>query len=496
MSFPTTLALAALLSPLSPHAAGEDLAGVYPSTRTWVRTGLFPVCGPGDVWRLQSFEVSKGKDLQIACDAATVAFGRDGTDVLWAVVFPDEPAAIEGRLAPEAETAESILVRFAPSEISRVFPPKTVDERGDAWRRFEAHRIASRKMVWRWYTPSGGSTIVPADVTIVDVDTVEGPRRFFAIDRGSGEVAVVDDFVNQATPDARPIEGSEAERIFDEVWRAFDAEYPGFVELPDLDWERARETSKLLLAKVETNYDLGAVLCDMLGNLQDLHAWVGVDGQILPGYTRERPLNGSWNATQKALASQSGAGRNLVWGTTKDGFGYLGIHGLTDPSLPSHVDAALEELKDTSGMIVDLRFNGGGNELLARSVAARFLDEPRVYGRHRFREGSRHDELGPVMERSFEPRGPWRYDKPVVCLWGRKTLSSAESMAKMFGVCPQVTTMGSPSGGSSANPRQLELDGGIVVNLPRWLDLLEDGTALERRGVTPDLLVEHDASEF
>ncbi|MEM9378314.1 MAG: S41 family peptidase [Planctomycetota bacterium] len=500
MPFPTLLALAALLTPLAASAShfapGEDLSDVYPATREWSKQGLFPVCTAEDVWRLKSFEVSKGKDLEISCKKATVAFGRDGTDVLWAVVFPDEPAEIEGRLAPEDETAKSILLRFGPSEIARVFPAKTVDGRGDAWRRFEGHRVASRKMVWDWCTPAGNPTIVPKDVTIVDVDTVEGPRRFFAIRRNSGSVEVVDDFVNQATPAAEPIARRKAEKAFDEVWKAFDREYAGFVELPDVDWKKTGKESKKLLKRVETTYDLAAVLSDMLANLQDLHVWVKAGNDHLPGNTRERPLNGNWNATQKALAMQENGGQNLVWGKTKDGFGYLGVHGLSDEGLKERVDVALEALKDTPGMIVDLRFNGGGSELLARDVASRFLDEPRVYGWNRYRKGSRHDALGPVLERSFEPRGPWRYDRPVVCLWGRKTLSSAESMAKMFDVCPQVTTMGSPSGGSSANPRRIELSCGITVNLPRWLDLLEDGTALERRGVTPEVLVEHEASEF
>ncbi|MEM1450230.1 MAG: S41 family peptidase [Planctomycetota bacterium] len=351
-------------------------------------------------------------------------------------------------------------------------------------------------MVWNWCTPSGNTTIVPSSVTIVDIDTVEGPRRFFAIDRSSGSVEVVGDYARQATPPGEPIARRKAEKAFDEVWKAFDKEYAGFVELPHVDWKKLGKESKKLLDRVETTYDLGAVLSDMLANLEDLHVWVKAGNDHLPGYTRERPLNANWNATRKALKKQESGGKDLVWGTTKDGFGYIGVHGLNDEGLKGHVDAALEALKDTPAMIVDLRFNGGGSELLARDVASRFLDEPRVYGWNRYRKGSRHDSLGPVLERSFEPRGPWRYDKPVVCLWGRKTLSSAESMAKMFDVCPQVTTMGSPSGGSSANPRRIELSCGVTVNLPRWLDLLEDGTALERRGVTPDVLEEHEASEF
>jgi len=96
----------------------------------------------------------------------------------------------------------------------------------------------------------------------------------------------------------------------------------------------------------------------------------------------------------------------------------------------------------------------------------------------------------------FEPRGPWRYGAPVVLLQGRRTLSSAESMALMFAQCPQVTTLGDFTGGSSGNPRALQLECGITVNQPRWLDRDPEGNPVEHVGVRPDVLVEAAPSAF
>lgn len=241
---------------------------------------------------------------------------------------------------------------------------------------------------------------------------------------------------------------------------------------------------------------LASVLDDLLAQLEDLHVWVRCGDTVLQGYRRERVLNGNWNATKAQLADVHEVGRELVWGRTKDGYGYLGVHGLTDQDLPKHVDAALEALKDTPGLLVDLRFNGGGDELLGRAIAGRFLAAPVVYAKNQCRNGSKRDALGPVLDRVVEPRGPWRYDKPIVCLFGARTMSSAESLAAMFGECPGATTLGSATAGSSANPRRLELAHGIVVNLPRWLDMLPDGTPLERHGVIPDVRLDHPADAF
>jgi hypothetical protein len=478
------------------HPDRHDLAAIYPATRDWSAYGLSPVSTADDVWRLRSFSFNAGDDLSLHCDDATLVIGRDGTDVLWAVVLPDRTAAVRGSKASENEHAVSILLRFAPSEVGALFPPETVLSRGDAIRRFEAQRIARRKMVWRWTTQAGNPTIVPKPIVIVDIDTEEGPRRFWAINRQDGSVHRVDDFIDQPTPPMRPLRPDAALAAFDEVWSAFDREYAGFVLLPHVDWNDARERYRARVERVRSTFALAAILADMLAELEDLHVWVRDGDDWLVGYTRDRPLNASFAATRSQLSESRESGSELLWGRTHDGIGYLGVFGLNDEHLPHRVDDALSALRDTSAMIVDLRFCGGGDELLGRAIAGRFIAQPTVYSRNRYRNGPAHDDLGPLLDRIVEPRGPWRYDKPVVCLFGPHTLSSAESLAAMFAQCENVTTMGTATGGSSANPRRIELDCGITVNLPRWLDLLPDGTPIERHGVQPQIKLDHLPDAF
>ncbi len=56
--------------------------------------------------------------------------------------------------------------------------------------------------------------------------------------------------------------------------------------------------------------------------------------------------------------------------------------------------------------------------------------------------------------------------------------------------------MGDHTAGSSGNPRQLTLSGGITVNLPRWLTLKPNGKPLDKVGLLPDVKIEVAPGDF
>jgi len=79
---------------------------------------------------------------------------------------------------------------------------------------------------------------------------------------------------------------------------------------------------------------------------------------------------------------------------------------------------------DTRGLIVDVRANGGGDEPTAAQFAGRFVANRFVYACHQRRDGASHTNLTQKISRSVQPRGPWRYDRPVLLLIGERCISS------------------------------------------------------------------------
>src|SRR5262245_15068688 len=282
--------LSALLVPLLSLAiaspAPQDLAKRYPGKLTWVEQGLTWSCGAEDVWQLKAFELRFGKDFELSCGKASVGLGVHEGNVLWAVVFPEQPVTVRAKGQPgDGEQAISILLRFAPGEVGRVFPSKNVVGPGDPWLRARADRVFRNKIDGqRWSTPAGNPTVVQPGFTLVDLEgpvrpttgsepAASGKRRFYEIDGGANKLTYLPEFEEKQLPPEQPIAPKESTEVFDEVWEAFDREYANFVLLPKLDWKKTGDLARKSLPRVRTTFDLGAVLADMLASLEDLHVW-------------------------------------------------------------------------------------------------------------------------------------------------------------------------------------------------------------------------------
>ena len=485
-----TLSLIAILGSNAGFGQGIDLAAKYPARLEYrpVQLGYVWNCGPQDVWRLDSFSYELADQLSVKLGPSVVVFGRHDSTVLWAVILPDQPGQLDAKLSGGSDTVAHIWLRFHPSQLGRIFPVRTVKGPGAPEKRRIAKHICAWKIRGSWQ--NGGLPMVPEKgAVVIDLDTTKQVRRFFSINETAGGAEYYSDFENKPLPSSPKIDGKQALEIFDGAWQAFDREYAMFSIKPGVDWKALRGTYRPQAAKAETVYEVGAIVSEMLEHLEDLHVWVRVGGEMIPGYSRPRMLNGFWPALDGKIDGFTNTSQGFAWGRTPDGIGYVNIYRLGSGGLPKAFDTVLEQLADTWGLIIDLRFNAGGDELLARKVAGRFLREKRLYSYSQYRSGASHDDLGKKIERECEARGPWRYESPVVVLIGQHTMSSAESFALMLAQAPQVSTMGDRTAGSSANPRILSLPGNVNVNLPRWLDLKPDGKPLDNVGVVPDVEV-------
>jgi len=286
---------------------------------------------------------------------------------------------------------------------------------------------------------------------------------------------------------------------FDALWADMDRNYSYF-EHKQIDWVAIRDEYRPRFEAVESDAAFIEALQDTLSNLRDPHVRIVTPDGLKGTYGLPYTPNWNWDVIMADLTAVTQF-RNFAYTarTKEGGFGYFAYirQGRATPELVSHVIQSIRELKDAPGFILDLRTGAsGGDELLARQIASEFCGEDVVYATSKYRDGPAHSDFTRHYSRIL-PATDDAYTKPIVCILGSRVVSSGEGLAKMLLALPNVTSIGAPTRGSSGNPRSFDLPGlDYAVSYSRWVDMMPDGTAIEGRGVIPEILDEHTQDTF
>jgi carboxyl-terminal processing protease len=136
--------------------------------------------------------------------------------------------------------------------------------------------------------------------------------------------------------------------------------------------------------------------------------------------------------------------------------------------------------KNLKGLVIDLRFNGGGYLEGAVEIVSRFLKEGKVVTVKSRDSSSDHDVTGrPVLP-----------DLPLVVLINEGSASASEIVAGALQDHKRATIVGKKSFGKGTVQEVLDLPGGdsMRVTIAKWLT--PDGRDLGKEGVKPDIEVE------
>jgi hypothetical protein len=148
----------------------------------------------------------------------------------------------------------------------------------------------------------------------------------------------------------------------------------------------------------------------------------------------ELPAADQFKAPATCVAARSLAGN----------FGYVGFNDcLGDLATIAAFDSVLASLRNTAGLILDLRDTpSGGNTTVGRAILSRFVQTERPYQKHVLPSEERETGIRRSWLELVTPRGPFRYDRPVVVLVGRWTGSMGEGLAIGFDATRSATILG------------------------------------------------------
>src|SRR5688500_7507027 len=101
------------------------------------------------------------------------------------------------------------------------------------------------------------------------------------------------------------------------------------------------------------------------------------------------------------------------------------------------------------------------------------------------------------MVLSPPPLNVRRFDKPLVILTSAKCFSATDVFLSALKGLPNVTLVGTPSGGGSANVNTVRLaDTPVRVRLGTMVSFQADGRMFDKHGVEPDVRVEPAPAYF
>lgn len=220
--------------------------------------------------------------------------------------------------------------------------------------------------------------------------------------------------------------------------------------------------------------------------------------------------------------------------TLPENIGYLRIPSM-DRRLTAGIVRDLRGLLDTDGLIIDVRDNGGGHQSTLQAIYGFFLPadsppvvvnvaayrlSPRFKGNHiayrpTYRmswNGWTADDRNEIQSVAEDFRPEWKlpprqfsdwhymlvrrneeqqadapYDKPVVVLCNEGSFSATDNFLNAFEKLPQVTLVGTPSGGGSGARREFTLPNTrFRVSLSSMASFRTDGKTFDGNGISVD----------
>ena len=192
------------------------------------------------------------------------------------------------------------------------------------------------------------------------------------------------------------------------------------------------------------------------------------------------------------------AAGEIAWFKTVDNIGYLFIGSMADYSedlstIASDLAAgeaaiteALKDLADTDGLIVDARFNTGGEDQVALNFVRHFMSQSQVVYSKSAGSGAFATSIKEVV---LEPKGDNIYLKPAAVLVSGDTVSAAEVFTIAMSSLPQVTIIGEPTAGAFSDVLVKRLTSDILFGISNETYLDVRGKNYEGIGITPDVAV-------
>lgn len=293
---------------------------------------------------------------------------------------------------------------------------------------------------------------------------------------------------------------NDIDNNFEILWKTVDERYCFFDMKKDsiMDWNYAYDYYLAKAHRCKSMEELFYTFGDMLNELKDGHV------NLISSFDVSRyDIQGSYkdNFISNVIYSDRYLGRNyrkaggLSYKLLGDNIGYIYYGSFSDGFSEDNLSQVLNYFRNTKGLIIDIRGNGGGYISYVDQIAGRFTSTKLLSGYWQRKTGKGHSALSDLQALYLEPSGGTKYlDKPVAVLTNRDVFSAANNFAQTMKVLPQVKLIGDVTGGGSGLPISNELPCGWFLRFSSAIYYDAEKVCTEW-GIQPDIQASLDVQK-
>lgn len=327
-----------------------------------------------------------------------------------------------------------------------------------------------------------------------------------------------------------------------EVFAETVKEHYAFMELNTIDWNTLYERQKGKLNENTTDVDLYKVLEETLEKLNDNHAYLEATDEVYEALEAQEPdeQNDISNVEDlpeygdfqiAAMVAKHHLKEEMTkdswlvqWGKLNDTIGYIQVKSMwlyADLDIPETLieevgfvdayvktfytmyegdyiekeeegvrkimDRVMQDLSSMESIVVDVRFNGGGQDAVSFEILRRFVSEKIQVATQKLRYG---DQFSPTIP--LHVNGTLEaYNKPVYILTSQQTGSAAEAFAIATMAMKNVKRIGAPTSGAMSTALEKKLPNGWYFSISNEVYMDNEGNNYENIGVPVDYKQEY-----
>ena len=285
---------------------------------------------------------------------------------------------------------------------------------------------------------------------------------------------------------------------FQALWKIIDTRYC-YLDYKHINWDSIYTAYHQKLPAAKTNIAFFDLLGGMLAELKDGHVNLYSDFDLSRYWKwfQDYPDNFSSSLIEKDryLGKNYRIASGLKYRAIDNGhIGYIYYGSFADGFSDNNIAYVLSSFAACSGLIIDVRNNGGGSLDVSKQLASYFFKENTITGYIRHKTGDGHSDFSAPVAITTPAHKSIQWQRPVVILTNRMSFSATNDFVNRMKLAPNAIIVGDKTGGGGGLPFSSELPNGWMVRFsasPMYDSKMQD----TEFGIDPDYSVNLTATD-